>query len=248
MIKLRQILLVLTSSVSKLEGQAAGKEESDARVTVSQALLESSLYYQQGNKVEAAKALLGISRESITAEMELAFFDMVQAECNSFAANECYALGIQAFESQNYAETIIQISYARALGLINADTLYYLSRSYDLSGEIQKAKENYEQFVSEFPQDIRTEEINGYLALCTAWLIPSSVGRRLARVPACTRRSGILGTQAHLFTRTSAPQTLVSETEPQSCPGSNIYSINESKQLSRWPTSHWSSGLVINIT
>lgn len=154
----------LAEEVSKLEGQAAGKEESDARVTVSQALLESSLYYQQGNKVEAAKALLGISRESITAEMELAFFDMVQAECNSFAANECYALGIQAFESQNYAETIIQISYARALGLINADTLYYLSRSYDLSGEIQKAKENYEQFVSEFPQDIRTEEINGYLA------------------------------------------------------------------------------------
>ena len=154
----------LTEEISNLEGQAEGKEESDAKVVVSQALLQASLYYQQGNKVEAAKALIGISRESITAEMELAFFDTVQAECNSIAANECYKLGLQAFETQNYVETITQISYARALGLVNADTLYYLARAYDLSKDVQKAKESYEQFVSEFPEDARAEEINGYLS------------------------------------------------------------------------------------
>lgn len=154
----------LALEVSTLKGQAAGKEESDARVIVSQALLQSSLYYQQGNKVEAAKALIGISRESISEEMELAFFDVIQTECTPVAADECYALGLQAFESQNFEETIIQVSYARTLGLVNADTLYYLARSYDLSGDLQNAKESYEQFVSEFPEDIRVEEINGYLS------------------------------------------------------------------------------------
>ena len=114
--------------------------------------------------MEAAKALLGINRESISSELELAFFDTVKAECDAFAANECYALGLTAFEGQNYPETITQISYARSLGLVNADTLYYLARAYDLSGEVQKAKECYEQFVEEFAEDGRTEEIRGYLS------------------------------------------------------------------------------------
>lgn len=154
----------LTEQISVLEGKAAGKEESDLRITVSQALLQSALYYQQGNMVEAAKALIGLNRENITSEMELAFYDLVQAECNAFAANECYNLGVQVYEAQNYGEAVIQISYARTLGLVNEDTLYYLARAYDLSGDVQKAKESYEQFVSEFPNDVRTEEINGYLS------------------------------------------------------------------------------------
>lgn len=154
----------MSETISSLEGQAAGKEESDAKIIISQALLQSSLYYQQGNRVEAAKALLGINRESISSELELAFFDTVKAECDAFAANECYALGLTAFEGQNYPETITQISYARSLGLVNADTSYYLARAYDLSGDVQKAKECYEQFVEEFAEDGRTEEIRGYLS------------------------------------------------------------------------------------
>ena len=124
---------------------------------INQALLESSLYYHQGNRVEAAKALLKIKREDISSEMELVFYDTIQSECNLVAANDCYNLGVQAYEIQDYEETIRQMSDARALGLINADTLYYLGRAYDLSGDIENAKISYETF--SYCKNLKTIEI-----------------------------------------------------------------------------------------
>ena len=78
--------------------------------------------------------------------------------CSPKFAEAHYQKGLAAYEEQRYDEAITELELAVSYYDGNANSMYYLGSSYDLSGNKEKAKEVYQNVINKFPGTQRAEQ------------------------------------------------------------------------------------------
>ena len=115
-------------------------------------------FYIDEDDVTAAEELAKIDETVITEETVKGIYDAIKTETNARAANELYTEGRNAYNRRNYEEAIDAFLRSYNLDTTNVDTIFYLARAYQQSGDEENATIYYQKVIDEFPDSSRARE------------------------------------------------------------------------------------------
>lgn len=135
-----------------------------------ESFLKATNYYIQNDKLNAAKSLDKVNKETLASEDTKSFYDKIKEETYAAASRDYYLKGNQAYNGQG--EYIGKRDYDKAISLLekalefdetNTDAIYFLGRCYQQKSEMDKAKEYYNKIITEYPTSRRIAEARSRL-------------------------------------------------------------------------------------
>ena len=146
---LTQELANVKAQMAQLEEEPEEEEETGG---AADQLMEAAAAYNASDR-EGAKNLLAELDTSTLSEPAMALYRQIDIALNPEAYQEAYQAGNQAYQAKNYAEAIAQLEpiVLADASYENGYALYYLARSCESSGEIEKAIAYFGQFEQMLP-------------------------------------------------------------------------------------------------
>ncbi len=138
-------------------------------------LAQAALNYMQNpdNVIETSGILAGLAEESgqggdgssemAYSEAFTALYSYLDADVSAKAAEQYTNAGMQAYESENYADAAQNLQSSYDIDPTNDKVLYYLASSYRNLGDSDKATELYSSLVNKFPDSEFVDSARGYL-------------------------------------------------------------------------------------
>lgn len=133
-------------------------EESMVDEAVYDSLFEAITLYQEGNRTEAARKLLEVNGKNLTSTKAKEYYNTIKEATFENASHELYNQGKIKYNYGNYQEAIPLLQEAIKLNKENVDAFYFLARSYDRSGDNEKAAKYYNKVITDFPDSSRASE------------------------------------------------------------------------------------------
>lgn len=125
--------------------------------TTYDALLQAYNLYKNNNFVDGAKALSAITSTDGRSETFMGIYNEIHDPLLKKAAEALYSSGTAAMNSKDYATAITDLTQSFAYDATNANALYNLAKSYNLSGDTENAKINYQKVIDLFPGSSQAE-------------------------------------------------------------------------------------------
>lgn len=146
---LNQELENLKNQIAQMEEEPEVEEETSS---AADQLMEAAAAYNAADR-EGAKALLAEIDTTTLSEPAMALFRQIDITLNPEAYKEAYETGNQAYEAKNYEEAITQLEpiVLADASYENGYALYYLARSCESVGQIEKAIAYFSQFEQMLP-------------------------------------------------------------------------------------------------
>jgi len=125
---------------SEAEGKLKGQEE----------LLAAYRLYAQQNSADSLTKLETIDKESLTDDGKI-LYDAVFKEVGAQAVQDLYKSGYAAYQANDFAKAIQDLGKCYELDNTQGDALYFLGRSYQKSGDKEKARDCYQKVIAGWP-------------------------------------------------------------------------------------------------
>ena len=122
---------------------------------------------QQGDVIAVSEFLDGINIQEMGASASPAFITLYQTLTQRVGpelATTYYDKGYSAYKQENYQEAVVYLEKAYQYDTANGDVLFYLANSYRATNSIEQAKEAYVKVINEFPDTIKANKSQVYLA------------------------------------------------------------------------------------
>ena len=146
----------LQEEVDKLGAQVTDYEGVDSTSAAMNSLMKAvNLYMEDSSNVEGiAEALGKLDLDAIGSDVSPEFtslYAMLMTKVGPQLASSYYNTGYDAYKAEDYDTAITNLAKAYQYDNTNVNTLYYLGNAYYASGDLVKAKEIYDEVVTNFP-------------------------------------------------------------------------------------------------
>ncbi len=151
-----QQIASLQEEIEKLSTQVTDYEGVDSTSAAMNSLMKAvNLYMEDSSDIDGmAEALAGMDLDAIKSDVSpefTALYDMLMSKVGPKLASSYYNTGYDAYKSKDYETAITNLSKAYQYDNTNVNTLYYLGESYNNSGDKVKAKEIFDEVITNFP-------------------------------------------------------------------------------------------------
>lgn len=126
--------------------------------------LLTALYAAENADYSTAAAKIADIDETLLDEDAGTIYDYVYSQAGSLLLSIYKEKGIEKFNSQDYEEAITQLEKAKAIDGTDYDVLNYLAHAYRLSGDTDKADENFKIIADTYPNTTRAENARLYMS------------------------------------------------------------------------------------
>lgn len=146
----------LQSQIDGLQTQVTDYEGVDSTSAAMNSLMNATnIYLADSSNVEGiAEALenfdLNAVKEAVSPEF-IALYDTLMSNVGKELATSYYNNGYEAYKAKNYDEAIANLSKACQYDNTNVNALYYLGNAYKENGDLDNAKNVYDDVVNTFP-------------------------------------------------------------------------------------------------
>ena len=151
-----QQIAKLQDEVDKLGEQVTDYEGVDSTSAAMNSLMKAvNIYMEDPSDIEGmADALAGLDLDAISTDVSPEFtslYDFLMTKVGKQLAGSYYETGYDAYKSEDYEVAIKNLSKAYQYDNTNVNTLYYLGNAYYAGGDTVKAKEVYDEVITNFP-------------------------------------------------------------------------------------------------
>ncbi|MBR4831093.1 MAG: tetratricopeptide repeat protein [Butyrivibrio sp.] len=151
-----QQIATLTKQVEELQSVVAGYEGVDSTSESMNALMKAvNVYLEDSSNVEGiADTLKNVDLEVIGDKVSPEFntlYETLMSKVGPQLATSYYNTGYDAYKAKKYEEAIANLSKACQYDENNVNAFYNLANSYYQNGDIDKAKEKYNEVITKFP-------------------------------------------------------------------------------------------------
>lgn len=151
-----QQIATLTKQVEELQSVVAGYEGVDSTSESMNALMKAvNVYLEDSSNVEGiADTLKNVDLEVIGDKVSPEFntlYETLMSKVGPQLATSYYNTGYDAYKAKKYEEAIANLSKACQYDENNVNAFYNLANSYYQNGDIDKAKEKYNEVLTKFP-------------------------------------------------------------------------------------------------
>lgn len=122
----------------------------EGMVTKYEALISAIKARNENNSVAASEKLNSITSDNMSDDAK-ALYDSVKNEVSSAATGSYYDTGISAYRAEDYATAVANLSQYVKTDTSKVQVLYYLAKSYKMTGDTAKANEYYNMIIEKFP-------------------------------------------------------------------------------------------------
>ena len=150
----------LTSEVENLSQDTTTATGID---TVYGNLFKAIQYYQKGEKESAVAALSKVKAEKLENAEAKAIYTAIKSEIYDEVVNSLYDKGHNQYTSGNYEEALTTLKKAYSYDSKNVDVIYFMARSFDKTGNKEKAKKYYQHIIDNYPDNNRASEAKSKL-------------------------------------------------------------------------------------
>jgi len=161
------------AEITRMEESIASSEETvnSANDRITEAGEKSSSYeslikayaaMQEGSYTTAANAMQGVNSELLSVEAK-AIYNTIFDEVKNTLFKQYFTEGVEAYESQDFATAITQLTKAQEIDDTDYETMYYLAHSYLESGDNANARIQFQKIIDNFPDTKRATDANDYL-------------------------------------------------------------------------------------
>lgn len=154
---LEQRVSALTAENTKMSEQINSYYgEGGALQTVDSLLTTVAMYLNSPDNLTAiSEGLYGIDKEFVannSSESYKSLYDAIMSKVGGDVATSCFESGLLLKNQGDYTGAIEKLEKAWYFRSSNPEILYTLAEAYQLSGDMNKANELYNELVSAFPQ------------------------------------------------------------------------------------------------
>ena len=162
----------LQTQVEGLNQELEGYLGEDGTLDTMERLLNVASDYLESKDAKAAAENLEIIAEEIdleqTSEEFKRLYDALFDTVGPVVAKAYYEEGIAAYNAKNYAQSIISLGNAVHFNAADSESLYFLARSYQHSGDKTQAIAVYKKVVELFPETRRAQQSQSYINTLSA--------------------------------------------------------------------------------
>lgn len=178
---LEQRVSALTDENAKMAEQLNSYYgEGGALQTVDSLLTTVATYIRdQSNLTAVSDGLYGIDKSFVENEASESYRDLYNSIMNrvgSEVANQCYESGLTLKNQGDYTSAIDKLQKAWYFDNTKPEILYNLAATYQLSGDMGKANELYNELVGSFPQSEYASMAEHNIANATTIAVPQTTG------------------------------------------------------------------------
>lgn len=159
----------LQEKVDELEAQLDGSSSESLAEEYGE-LLSAIQYYLDDNSLEAAEALVNVSRSNLQEQSAKKLYTRIKKATFADASvtyfengRDCYNGEGEYAGKQDYDEAIKLLEQSLQFDADNTDAMYFLGRCYQQKSDTDKAKEYYNQIVNDYPDSARLSEAQSRL-------------------------------------------------------------------------------------
>lgn len=147
------------STVDSANDQVAQAEEKAASYDN---LMKASAALREENYTTAANALQSVNPDLLSIEAK-SVYDTVFGEVKTTLYRQYKKDGESAYESQDYATAIDQLTKAQEIDASDYNVLYYLAMAYRETGDTQNAIAQFQKIIDTFPNTKRATDAKDYM-------------------------------------------------------------------------------------
>lgn len=148
----------LNAQLTEKDKEIQNLKDSMVDETVYDSLFEAVTLYQQGDMTGAAEKLLGVQAKNLTSSKAKEYYNTIKEATFTNASTDLYNQGKVKYNYGNYTDAIPLFTRAIKLNKENVDAYYFLARSYDRSGDTEKATQYYNKVIDDFADSGRASE------------------------------------------------------------------------------------------
>lgn len=126
-------------------------------------LFEAVAKYMENDKDGAAKILVNTKMDRIKSDAAKNLYNQMKEDTFKTSSQNLYHTGHNQYSAGQYEDAVKTLKDALAMDDQNVDALYFIGRSYHRLGENEKAAENYNKVISDFPDSGRAAEAKARL-------------------------------------------------------------------------------------
>ena len=146
----------LESEIEQLRTQVTDYEGVDSTSAAMNSLMKAvNIYMEDPDNTEGmAEALEKLDLDAISTDVSeefTALYAFLMGKVGPSLAANYYSTGYDAYKAEDYETAIANLSKAYQYDNTNVNTLYYLGNAYYASGNTDKAKEIFDEVVTQFP-------------------------------------------------------------------------------------------------
>lgn len=167
--KLQEELEEVKKENSALKGDTSG-DGATMQESYEDFITAMQYYYAANDKVNAAKSLLKVNRNSLSGNTAKELYKDIKKEAFPEASKDYFEKGRDAYNGQgdyagnkDYDKSIKLLQKALEFDEDNTDAMYFLGRCYQQKSEVEEAKKYYNQIVDEHPDSARLSEAQSRL-------------------------------------------------------------------------------------
>lgn len=151
-----QQIASLKEEVDRLGAQVTDYEGVDSTSAAMNSLMKAvNIYMEDPSDIDGmADALSGLDLDAISSDVSNEFtslYSLLMSKVGPQLAKSYYNEGYDAYKAEDYQSAIASLSKAYQYDNTNVNTLYYLGNAYYASGDMDKAKETYDDVITNFP-------------------------------------------------------------------------------------------------
>lgn len=167
--EMEQRIKGLEDEKNNLQAQMEDYVGTDGAIESSDKLIAAANAYLAGqdNVIGVSEYLDEIDLEELgdaASEEFVALHNTLTGLIGPELAKTAYDAGYQSYRQGEYAEAIPNLAKAYQYDETNGDALFYLANSYRETGNLEKAREAYDQVIELFPGTLKASNSQGYLA------------------------------------------------------------------------------------
>lgn len=121
-------------------------------------ILKATSLYADGNKVEAAKALLNVDEAKLESDTAKSIYKKIKDDTFVSSSKTLYSQGYTKYSKYKYADALPLFQDAFTLDNSNTDALYFLARCYDKQSDKENAVATYKKVIELFPNTSRAKD------------------------------------------------------------------------------------------
>ena len=151
-----QKIASLESEIEQLRTQVTDYEGVDSTSAAMNSLMKAvNIYMEDSSNIEGmAEALEKLDLDAISGDVSEEFtslYSLLMGQVGPSLASNYYSTGYDAYKAEDYETAIANLAKAYQYDNTNVNTLYYLGNAYYASGNTDKAKEIFDEVVTQFP-------------------------------------------------------------------------------------------------
>lgn len=148
----------LKSQVSDLTSQLKAATGDSGSGNIFENIINAAQYYMDDDNEKAAEYLVKVNENDIQSNVAKNLYNRLSDTVLPAVASESYNKGYSEFSSGNYDAAEKDLKTAIEYDAENVDAVYYLGRTYQVQGDYDKAKEQYEKIMNDFADSRRAAQ------------------------------------------------------------------------------------------